>query len=60
MSNWIEPKRKDLSISDDGNEIEIYIGYFDYGGANYVTVKLKDIRELAKEYVENKQHLTDK
>jgi hypothetical protein len=45
MSNWIEPKKEDIDLSDDKKEIHIYLFNDDFG-ANYVSIKVKDIIDL--------------
>lgn len=43
MSQWYEASKKDMEI--DGDEITIYVGSDEFGSI-YVTVKIKDIRDL--------------
>lgn len=45
MSFWYEPKLEDIDLSDDFEEIHIYIAQ-DKFGSIYVSVKVKDIKEI--------------
>lgn len=45
MSYWYEPKKKDIDITEEGDEIHIYLGS-DESGNIYASVKTEDIREL--------------
>ena len=47
MSLWHEKEKDDISFSDDGEEMHIYIES-DYNGAIYVSVKVSDVKELLK------------
>ena len=49
MSTWYEPKKEDLSISEDGKELHIYIDS-DYNGSIRVSVNVEDIREIINKY----------
>lgn len=49
MSKWIEPKREGIEISDDKEEVEVYLFNDDFG-ANYATIKVKDIIDLLLKY----------
>jgi len=48
MSNWIEINKQDIELSDDKEEIEIMLEPDEFGN-NYITVKVKDIKELLGE-----------
>lgn len=43
MSKWFEAKREDIDL--DGGEVNIHFDT-DYDGACYVTVKVKDLKEV--------------
>ncbi len=45
MSYWYEPKKKDLDITEEGDELHAYIGD-DESGALWVSIKVKDIEDL--------------
>lgn len=45
MSTWYETKKEDISLSDDKEEVYIYIDS-DYSGAIWVSVKVEDIKKL--------------
>lgn len=47
MSYWYEVKKEDIDITEDGQEIHIYLGS-DESGNIYVSLKSKDIKELLK------------
>ena len=47
MSNWIDVKKEDIDLDNDGS-INILYGDDDFGN-NYVTIKLEDVFELIKE-----------
>ena len=48
MSKWHDMLKGDITFSDDGEEMHIYIES-DYNGAIYVSVKTKDVKERLKE-----------
>ncbi len=48
MSFWYEPKKEDLSLSEKGDEVDIYLGQDDFG-AIYASVKVRHIREILKQ-----------
>lgn len=45
MSYWHEPRKEDIDFSEDWEEMHIYL-YSDKNGAVYVSLKVKDIRDL--------------
>ncbi len=45
MSYWYEPKKKDLDITEDGEELHVYLGS-DESGNIYASLKIKDINDL--------------
>jgi len=48
MSIRFEPKEEDCELSEDGKEIEIYIGN-DYNGNTYVDLDINIVKKLLKE-----------
>lgn len=47
MSSWIEIKKEDIELSDDGQEIEIMLEGDEFGN-NYITLKVEDVKEILK------------
>lgn len=45
MSYWYEPKKKDIEITEEGDEIHIHLDSNESGNI-YVILKVKDIEEL--------------
>ena len=45
MSKWYKTKKEDISLSDDGEEINVYIDSDEFGSI-YTEIKVKDIKEL--------------
>lgn len=43
MSKWYEPKKDDISFSEDKTELHVYLES-DYDGAVYVSIKVDDIK----------------
>ncbi len=48
MSTWHERTKKDISISDDGTEVYIYVDSDDFG-AIWVSLPLEDVRSIFTE-----------
>lgn len=49
MSTWNDAKKDDISIDAENKEIDIYAGQ-DSSGSIYVTVKIKLLKEILKDY----------
>ena len=47
MSYWYQPKKEDLDITEDGDELHIWLDS-DNGGNIYAVLKVKDIKKLLK------------
>lgn len=47
MSYWYEPKKEDISFSEDKEEMHVYIDQ-DSGGSIYVSLKLDDVWQAIK------------
>lgn len=47
MSYWYEPEIEDIDITEEGDEIHVYLDNDDSGG-RYVSLKVKDIKKLLK------------
>ena len=52
MSKWYEPKKEDIDITEDGNEIHIYLDSDD-AGAIRCSIKTKDIQEILSDFKKN-------
>lgn len=49
MSEWIDIKKEDITLSDDKTEVEVYFESDDFG-ARYINLKVDYLKELlAKE-----------
>lgn len=48
MSYWHEKGKRDISFSDDGKEMHVYL-YSDDNGAVYVSVLVSDVRDRLNE-----------
>jgi len=48
MSHWINIEKKDIEISTDDEDIDIWYKR-DYNGNCYISVKVKDIIDILKE-----------
>lgn len=48
MSLWYEKEKEDISFSDDGKEMHIFLES-DYSGAIYVSIKVSDVEESLEE-----------
>lgn len=48
MSYWHEKEKEDISFSDDGKEMHVYIENDD-SGAIYVSLKVADVEKALKE-----------
>lgn len=47
MSYWYEPKKEDIDLTEDGDEMHIYLKS-DKSGAIYVSLKVKDVKDILK------------
>lgn len=45
MSHWYEPKIKDMFLTDDGKELNIFIGSDDFGN-NYVSLEVEELKKF--------------
>ncbi len=45
MSYWFEPKKEDISLSDDGKDLHIWLEQ-DNSGSVYASVKVEDVRAV--------------
>lgn len=48
MSEWIDIKKENISLSDDKKEIEVYFESDDFG-ARYINLKVEDLKSLLEE-----------
>jgi len=53
MSMWYEPKLEDIDITEDGEELHVYL-YSDYSGAIYASFKVKELEDLIKAFGKKK------
>lgn len=51
MSQWYEPKLKDIELSDDLKDIQVFLGSDD-GGNIYASIKVEDIKQLLPQAIE--------
>lgn len=54
MSTWYEPKLEDLDVSNDSDELDVFL-YQDYSGAVYCSLKIPDIKTMLEKYEEIKK-----
>lgn len=47
MSYWYEPKIEDIDITEDKEELHVYLDSDDSGN-RYVCLKIKDVKKLLK------------
>lgn len=47
MSTWHEPKIEDMSLSDDGKELQVCFDS-DYNGNIWISLKVEDIKKVLK------------
>lgn len=52
MSTWFEPKKEDISFSEDGKEMHINFDQ-DYFGAIYISLNVEDIKEALNTLIYN-------
>lgn len=48
MSDWYNPKKEDMEISSDGENLEVWLDDDDFGNI-YASLKIKDILEKINE-----------
>ncbi len=58
MSYWYEPKLEDIDLTEDGDEMHIYLKS-DEHGAIYCSLKVEDVREILN-YANPVEEVTDK
>ena len=54
MSKWFEPKLEDMSLSDDGKELQVRFDS-DYNGNVWISLKVEDVLKLCSQHSRSTQ-----
>ena len=56
MSTWFEPKKEEISLSDDGKELQVRFDS-DYSGNIWISLKVQDVKDILKDRKKLKSNL---